>query len=309
MLGGNRDLSPLTPSRVAGGLRVSSEKSKMAVAVREYRRKDYAMTRDTSSEQGAEGQASSSQRMFGSQSSFYATSQVHISDNRLTTLQRMVSETPRAGWAVDLGTGAGFTAFAASEYATRVVASDVTREMLQETRRIGQDRELTNVLLCQNLAEALPLAGESVDLVTCRAAGHHFNDLGKAFEEIHRVLKPGGSLVMADSVSPEDDALADWFNDVELRRDFSHVENRKVSVLLQMLEDRRLHVVEKYDERTYMTFNDWVERTATPEGEVASLRRDFLAATPEARETFLIEEKGGDISFAWPSLVFRAVKV
>lgn len=266
------------------------------------------MTQSSSPGRGAEDQASSSQRMFGSQSSFYAASQVHISDNRLSTLQRMVSETPRAKWAIDLGTGAGFTAFAASEYATQVIASDLTREMLLETRLIGRDRRLTNVLLCQNQAEALPVAGESIDLVTCRAAGHHFADLGKALEEIHRVLKAGGSLVMADSVSPENDALADWFNDVELRRDFSHVENRKVSVLLQMLEDRGLHVVEKYDERTYMTFNDWVERTATPEAEVASLRRDFLAATPEAREIFLIEEKGDDISFAWPSLVFRAVK-
>ena len=247
--------------------------------------------------------------MFGSQSSFYATSQVHISDNRLTTLQRLVAETPPAKWAIDLGTGAGFTAFAASEYAASVIASDVTRQMLLETRRIGRDRQLTNVMLCQNLAEALPLAGESIDLVTCRAAGHHFSDLGAAFDEIRRVLKPGGSLVMADSVSPEDDALADWFNDVELRRDFSHIENRKVSVLLRMLEDRGLHVVEKYDERTYMTFNDWVERTGTPEAEVASLRSDFHNASAQARETFLIEERGDDFAFAWPSLVFRAVKV
>ena len=57
-----------------------------------------------------------------------------------------------------------------------------------------------------------------------------------------------------------------------------------------------------------MTFNDWVKRTATPEKEVAALRRDFLNATPAAKETFLIQEQGEDIAFAWPSLVFRAVK-
>jgi len=250
----------------------------------------------------------SAQRMFGSQAAMYATSQVHIHDNRLTTLQRMIAESPAALWAIDLGAGAGFTAFAAAEYASRVLASDVTLEMLLETRRIAGDRGLSNVGLCQNRAEDLPFASDTFDLVTCRAAGHHFTDLDGAFGEIHRILKPGGSLVMADSVSPEDDALALWYNDVELRRDFSHVENRKVSVLLQMLEDRGLTVVERYDERTYMMFNDWVERTATPEAEVTSLRRDFLSATRNAKDTFLIEQKGDDIAFAWPSLVFRAVK-
>ncbi|MDE2780987.1 MAG: class I SAM-dependent methyltransferase [Chloroflexota bacterium] len=250
----------------------------------------------------------SSQRMFGSQAAFYATSQVHISDNRLTTLQRMIAEAPTAGWAIDLGTGAGFTAFAAAEYAGMVVASDLTREMLLETRRIGGERNLNNVVVCQNQAEALPFGSDSFDLVTRRAAGHHFSDLGAAFDEIHRILKPGGALVMADSVSPEDDFLASWYNDVELRRDFSHVENRKISVLLDMLESRGLEIVEKQDERTYMMFNDWVKRTATPEAEVVSLRRDFLNATPEAKETFLIQEQGDDIAFAWPSLVFKAVK-
>ena len=267
------------------------------------------MTQGPDREAGGSSAGSSSQQMFGSQAAFYAASQVHISDNRLTTLQRMVAEGPPAKWAIDLGTGAGFTAFSASEYARQVVASDLTREMLLETRRIGRERQLNNVLLCQNRAEELPFASNSIDLVTCRAAGHHFTDLGAAFDEIRRILKPGGALVMADSVSPEDDALAAWFNDVELRRDFSHVENRKVSVLLQMLADRGLEVVEKYDERTYMTFNDWVKRTATPESEVASLRRDFRSATLQAKETFLIEETEDDFAFAWPSLVFRAVKV
>ena len=31
-----------------------------------------------------------------------------------------------------------------------------------------------------------------------------------------------GALVMADSITPEDDAVADWMNDIELRRDFQN---------------------------------------------------------------------------------------
>ena len=64
--------------------------------------------------QDGDSQGNPAQRMFGSQASFYAASQVHISDNRLTALQRMMAECPPPEWAVDLGAGAGFTAFAAA---------------------------------------------------------------------------------------------------------------------------------------------------------------------------------------------------
>ena len=38
--------------------------------------------------------------------------------------------------------------------------------------------------LCQNPAEALPVASDSLDLVTCRVAGHHFADLAQATLEV-----------------------------------------------------------------------------------------------------------------------------
>ena len=252
---------------------------------------------------------SAAQRMFGSQAPQYAQSQVHAGDHRLDVVQRFA---PAAGneWVIDLGTGTGFTAFAIAANARRVVASDLTLPMLRETRRIGQERQLSNIMPLQNRAEALPIASDSIDLITCRAAGHHFSDLAAAFDEIRRVLKPGGALVMADSVSPEEDDLYHWFNDVELRRDYSHIENRKVSALEGMLAARGLRVVERELTATYMTFNNWVARTATPAAEVAALRRDFRNATPQAKAAFLIAETadGGDISFAWPCFIFRAVK-
>ena len=255
-------------------------------------------------------QDSAAQRMFGSQAPIYATSQVHVSDASLEALRRLAPSGP-CRWAIDLGTGAGFTAFAMTEYSQRVVATDLTLPMLQETRRLGQERQLSNLLLSQNRAEALPIASDSVDLVTSRVAGHHFSDLNAALDEVRRVLKPNGALLMADTVAPEDDSVYQWMNDIELRRDFSHIENRKVSVLEAMLAGRGLTIEEREEVRVYLKFNEWVARTATPEDEVASLRRDFHSASPAVRNAFEIQEieiDGGDISFSWPCLIFRSVK-
>ncbi len=261
------------------------------------------------------------QRMFGPQAGVYAESKVHIRDDSLDSVQRLTAPALRQaqgdgegarpyGWTVDMGTGAGFTAFAMAEVSDRVVATDITRPMLQQARRIGGERGLPNVQVAQHAAESLPFADGSLDLITCRVAGHHFRDFEAALDEARRTLRPGGSLVMADSIAPEDDGVAEWMNDIELRRDFSHVENRKISVIRRMLEDRDFEVVGSEDERVYLWFNAWVERTRVPEGEVAALRRDFLGASPAVKEAFQVgePEEEGDFLFSWPCWIFRAMR-
>ena len=89
------------------------------------------------------------QRMFGPQAGVYATSQVHVRDDSLDVLQRLAarSDNEAYGWAADLGTGAGFTAFAMAQFSNRVVATDPTRPMLEQTRRLGRERRLENLRL------------------------------------------------------------------------------------------------------------------------------------------------------------------
>ena len=253
----------------------------------------------------------SAQRMFGPQAGVYATSQVHVRDDSLDVLQRLAARTDSRsyGWAADLGTGAGFTAFAMAKCSDRVVATDPTRPMLEQTRRLGRERGLENLRLSRNVAESLPFAGDSLDLVTSRVAGHHFSDLNRAFDEVRRVLKMGGVFVMADSVCPEDDEVDHWMNDIELRRDFSHVRNRKISEIKAMLAARGLNVERQEGARIFLKFNEWVARTAVPEPKATALRNDFLKAPSGAREAFEIQPSNGDIDFSWPCLVFRAVKV
>ena len=276
------------------------------------------------------------QQMFGPQAGVYAESKVHISDDSLESVQKLTNPALRQAqgdgaqqaqgdqaqaqgavgsgapyrWAVDIGTGAGFTAFAMAEVSERVIASDITQPMLRQAGRISGERGLPNVGLVQNAAEALPFADASLDLITSRKAAHHFRDFEAALDEAQRALRPGGSLVMADTVAPEDDALARWQNDVELRRDFSHVEDRKISVIKRMLADRGFEVVGSEDERVYLWFNDWVMRTRVPEDEAAALRREFQEGSLEVREAFQVgdAEEDGDFLFSFPVWVFRAVK-
>jgi ubiquinone/menaquinone biosynthesis C-methylase UbiE len=251
------------------------------------------------------------QQVFGPQAAVYATSKVHIRDDSLESVERMVDAaggTNRYGWTLDLGTGAGFTAFAVAGVSDRIIASDVTEPMLRQAQRLGRERGIANLGLSQSAAEALPFADESVDLVTSRVSAHHFRDFEKALDETQRVLKPGGSLVMADSIAPEDSAITDWMNDIELRRDFSHIENRKISKIQELLTDRSFTVVENDYPRIYLRFNEWTARTKVSPEETEALHKEFLEAPAATREAFQVAPVHNDIAFSWPCWVFRAVK-
>ena len=263
--------------------------------------------RSSAASQGGEIAA---QRVFGPQAGVYAASPVHAGDPSLDALRAMASPDPGVvyDWALDLGTGAGFTAFAMAGLSLQVMAIDPTLAMLQQARRIGLERKLANLAMVRSLADALPVAAASMDLVASRMAPHHFNDFEGTLDEVRRVLKPGGCLLMADSIAPAQAGVAEWMNRIEMRRDFSHVENRQETKIEELVTARGMILSHKEHTRIGLMFNDWAARTATSEAETQSLRRDFLNAGGAVREAFEIRPQDGDISFSWPCLIFRAVK-
>ena len=248
------------------------------------------------------------QEQFGRQAQHYARSSGHSSGESLQVVRDWAS-TAHYGRAVDVATGTGFTAFTVAPFADWVVASDLTPEMIAETRNLASERGLTNVGYALAAAEDLPFADASLDLLTCRIAPHHFMDLRKAITEWRRVLAPGAVLILADTCSPEDAPTSVWMNDVEERRDPSHVANLSPSGWLEVLEENGLHPTDSTLTDVPHDFDDWVRRSGTPSDVVEGLRRDFLNAPPGAVEAFDIQHDGaGAISFKWNCVVVKAIR-
>lgn len=63
----------------------------------------------------------------------------------------------------------------------------------------------------QGRAEHLPFPDESLDTIVETLVFCSVEDLYKAIEEVHRVLKPGGLFIFIDHVKPENKALAKVF--------------------------------------------------------------------------------------------------
>ena len=165
-----------------------------------------------------EDSKSLSQDRFGQFAEAYVTSKSHATGKGLDRLLEIAN--PRPGWLVlDIATGGGHTALRFAPQVGRVVASDLTPRMLENAREFI-DRE--NVRYVASDAENLGFANHTFDLVTCRIAPHHFPDCFRFVQECARVVKPGGSVLVQDHVTPEDDRAARYVDAFERLRDPSH---------------------------------------------------------------------------------------
>lgn len=102
---------------------------------------------------------------------------------------------------VDVGSGAGFDSFVAASQvgrSGRVVGVDMTEEMLAKSRETARLLDLDRVEFRNGLAEALPVEDGWADVVISNGVINLCADKRAVFDEIRRVLRPGGSLQFAD---------------------------------------------------------------------------------------------------------------
>src|SRR5262245_22961828 len=104
---------------------------------------------------------------------------------------------------LDLGCGAGIDSLLAARAVGpggRVIALDMTREMVDRARRNAAEAGLRNVDVRQGLIEEIPLPPGSVDVVVSNGVVNLSTRKSRVFAEARRVLRLGGRICIADLV-------------------------------------------------------------------------------------------------------------
>ena len=114
------------------------------------------------------------------------------------------------GDALEIGSGTGYFSLNLVQLGVieRLTATDISPGMLKRLAATAEALGLDAVETVTTEAEVLPFEDESFDLVLGHAVLHHIPDLGKAFGEFRRVLRPGGVIAFAGEPSRYGDSLA-----------------------------------------------------------------------------------------------------
>lgn len=211
-------------------------------------------------------------------------------------LQRMieVAQPNSSDVVLDIATGGGHVARVFSPHVSKVIASDLTPEILGHAESYLREQELTNIEMLVADAEDLPLPDSSVDIVTCRIAPHHFPHPDRFISEVARVLRPGGRFILIDSTVEEGEPGA-FFNAFEKVRDPSHVQSLTIREWQGLLAQSGLTVTltETFSKRH--DFADWTSRSGVGGKDLVRLERMLLDAAPEVQQAHNVEIADGRV--------------
>ncbi len=98
----------------------------------------------------------------------------------------------------DLGCGEGYLTIEAARWAKRVIAVDRSPDVLTRGKELSKRRGVKNITWKRGELQKVPIDDRSMDLVMLSQALHHADEPAAALREAHRILRPGGRVLLLD---------------------------------------------------------------------------------------------------------------
>jgi len=218
-------------------------------------------------------------------------------------LNRIVqwAETGPDDTVLDVACGPGLLVCAFARVARHATGVDLTPAMLEQARKLQQQKGLNNVTWQPGNVYSLPFPQEQFSIVSSRFAFHHLQDTLAALNEMKRVCRPGGRIVVADMSPLPEKAAA--LNAAELLRDPSHVRALPTNELRELFQQAGLATPQVTSYRMEGELEDLLARSFPNEGNAERLRKIFADSLMDDALDLNTHQKNGKIYYSFPVAV------
>lgn len=204
---------------------------------------------------------------------------------------------------LDVACGPGLVVLAFAGVVREAIGLDTTPAMLERARVLQTRRGVVNVQWVLGEASRLPFPDASFDIITCRFAFHHMLEPVATLNEMKRVVRSGGRIVVCDAVASDDPAKARAFNDFERMRDPSTVRFLTADELRTLFAECGLPIE---SERSYRVPSELeaLLKTSFPAPEDLPRLRETVAASLSDDGLGMATRCDGDrILLSYPALI------
>lgn len=226
---------------------------------------------------------------FERQADSFAASAVANADRLLQALLDAAQPAGGERW-LDAACGPGIVARALASRAAHVIGVDATAAMVQVAREAAAKAGLDNVTFEVGDALNTRHPAGSFDGTVTRFAIHHIPGPGRLFDELARLVRPGGRVVVLDHLADQDAEARSWVQEVERLRDPSHWASLSPGMMRNLGEQAGLTLVEERSFDFELDFDGWLRR-GTDDPTAAALIDHALALRPAGTERFAVLAK------------------
>ena len=188
--------------------------------------------------------------------------------------------------------GPGIISRRLAPHVREVVGVDMTPAMIEVARRDTEQAGIANATFALGDATDLDLPEASFDGAISRFSIHHIPAAGRVFEQLARVVRPGGRVVLADHLADRDPDALTWSQELERLRDPSHWICLTAEWLRELGERAGLELEQEHVLPLELDFDDWLQRGSGGPGSAAVIERQ-LRERPAATECFSVSGRDG----------------
>lgn len=228
---------------------------------------------------------------FTHQTESFAGTGIATAAETLGALVDLVPPDPKASW-LEVACGPAAISRALASKVGRVTGIDLTPAMVEKAREEAAREGIGNAEFSVGDATALEFADASFDGAVNRLSFHHIPAPQRVLEEMARLVRPGGRVIVSDLLTDEDADAQAWHQEIERLRDPSHWATPTPTRLRAMGEAAGLELESEQLIPIEIDYEDWLQRGSGGEAAAALIDR-LLGEAPAGAESFQVSGEPG----------------